>query len=63
MEPVPARFGAGSDFGLPIPGKLLGHKESATTQPYAPIDNDLRRRAHCRYWRGDREGAGLVIFR
>jgi len=40
-----ASFGAGSGFGLPILGKLLGHKEAATTQRYAHLDNDPLRRA------------------
>lgn len=40
-----ASFGAGSGLGLPILGKLLGHKEVATTQRYAHLDNDPLRRA------------------
>lgn len=40
-----ASFGAGSGFGLPILGKLLGHKEAATIQRYAHLDNDPLRRA------------------
>lgn len=38
-----ASFGAG--FGLPMIGKLLGHKQAATTQRYAHLDNDPVRRA------------------
>lgn len=40
-----ASFGAGSGLGLPIIGKLLGHREAATTQRYAHLDNDPLRRA------------------
>jgi integrase len=40
-----ASFGAGSGLGLPILGKLLGHKEAATTQRYAHLDSDPLRRA------------------
>lgn len=40
-----AAFGAGSGLGLPIIGKLLGHREAATTQRYAHLDNDPLRRA------------------
>jgi integrase len=40
-----ASFGAGSGLGLPIIGKLLGHKEAATTQRYAHLDSDPLRRA------------------
>ena len=40
-----ASFGAGSGLGLPIIGKLLGHREAATTQRYARLDNDPLRRA------------------
>jgi integrase len=32
-------------LGLPITGKLLGHKEAATTQRYAHLDSDPLRRA------------------
>lgn len=40
-----ASFGAGSGLGLPILGKLLGHKEAATTQRYAHLDSNPLRRA------------------
>lgn len=40
-----ASFGAGGGLGLPIIGKLLGHKQAATTQRYAHLDNDPLRRA------------------
>lgn len=40
-----ASFGAGGGFGLPMIGKLLGHKQVATTQRYAHLDNDPLRRA------------------
>lgn len=33
-----ASYGAGSGLGLPIIGKLLGHKDAATTARYAKID-------------------------
>jgi integrase len=35
-----ASFGAGSGLGLPMIGKLLGHRQAATTQRYAHLDND-----------------------
>jgi site-specific recombinase XerD len=40
-----ASIGAGSGMGLPIIGKLLGHKDAATTQRYAHLDADPLRRA------------------
>jgi integrase len=40
-----ASFGAGGGLGLPIIGKLLGHKNPATTARYAHLDNDPVRRA------------------
>jgi integrase len=40
-----ASFGAAGGFGLPIIGKLLGHKQAATTARYAHLDNDPLRRA------------------
>ena len=33
-----ASVGAGSGLGLPIIGKLLGHRQAATTQRYAHLD-------------------------
>ena len=40
-----ASFGAAGGFGLPIIGKLLGHKQAATTARYAHLDVDPLRRA------------------
>lgn len=40
-----ASFGAGSGMGLPILGKLLGHREASTTQRYAHLDSDPLKRA------------------
>jgi integrase len=40
-----ASVGAGSGMGLPLIGKLLGHKHQATTMKYAHLDNDPLRRA------------------
>jgi len=40
-----ASFGAAGGLGLPIIGKLLGHKQAATTARYAHLDNDPLRRA------------------
>lgn len=40
-----ASVGAGSGFGLPIVGKLLGHTQAQTTQRYAHLDNDPLRKA------------------
>lgn len=40
-----ASYGAGSGLGLPILGKLMGHREAATTQRYAHLDSDPLRRA------------------
>lgn len=40
-----ASFGAGGGLGLPIVGKLLGHKNAATTERYAHLDADPLRRA------------------
>ena len=40
-----ASIGAGASLGLPIIGKLLGHKQAATTQRYAHLDSDPMRRA------------------
>ncbi|MGJ0393310.1 MAG: integrase [Methylocystis sp.] len=41
-----ASFGASASLGLPIIGKLLGHKQAATTQRYAHLDADPLRRAN-----------------
>jgi integrase len=40
-----ASFGAAGGLGLPVIGKLLGHKQSATTARYAHLDIDPQRRA------------------
>jgi integrase len=40
-----ASVGAGAGLGLPIIGKLLGHKKASTTQRYAHLDVDPLRRA------------------
>lgn len=40
-----ASIGAGAGLGLPIIGKLLGHKQASTTARYAHIDNDPLRQA------------------
>jgi integrase len=40
-----ASIGAGAGLGLPILGKLLGHKHTSTTEKYAHLDADPLRRA------------------
>lgn len=40
-----ASVGAGSGLGLPVIGKLLGHRQAATTHRYAHVANDPLRRA------------------
>jgi integrase len=40
-----ASIGAGSGMGLPLLGRLLGHKQAATTQKYAHLDADPLRKA------------------
>ncbi|MCP5082891.1 MAG: tyrosine-type recombinase/integrase [Alphaproteobacteria bacterium] len=40
-----ASIGAGAGFGLPVVGRLLGHKSSTTTQRYAHIADDPAHRA------------------
>jgi integrase len=40
-----ASVGAGAGLGLPIIGKLLGHSQSRTTEPYAHLADDPLRRA------------------
>jgi integrase len=40
-----ASIGAGAGLGLPIIGKLLGHKHASTTEKYAHLDVDPLRRA------------------
>jgi integrase len=50
-----ASIGAGAGLGLPIIGKLLGHKHTETTERYAHLDADPLRRA------SDRIGAQLAL--
>ena len=38
-----ASFGAGSGLGLPIIGRLLGHRDASTTARYAKVDIDPAR--------------------
>lgn len=52
-----ASIGAGAGLGLPIIGKLLGHRHAATTARYAHIDADPLRRASNRI--GDEIAAAL----
>ncbi|HZQ13440.1 MAG TPA: site-specific integrase [Pseudolabrys sp.] len=52
-----ASFGAAGGFGLPIIGKLLGHKNEATTARYAHLDLDPVRRAS--EWIGSRLAAAM----
>ena len=40
-----AAIGAGAGLGLPIIGKLLGHRHADTTAKYAHLDNDPLRKA------------------
>jgi integrase len=40
-----ASFGAGSNLGLPVIGKLLGHTQASTTQRYSHLADDPMRRA------------------
>ena len=40
-----ASLGAGAGLGLPVIGKLLGHRSVETTARYAHLDNDPARRA------------------
>ena len=61
-----ASFGAGSGMGLPIIGKLLGHKNAITTARYAHLDADPLRQASERIGstiesRFSRKDVGVVI--
>jgi integrase len=49
-----ASIGAGAGLGLPIIGKLLGHKHTDTTARYAHLDADPLRRA------SDRIGSSIA---
>ena len=49
-----ASIGAGAGLGLPIIGKLLGHRHTKTTERYAHLADDPLRRA------SDRIGSELV---
>ena len=49
-----ASVGVGASLGLPIVGKLLGHRQAQTTARYAHLDNDPVRRA------ADRIGEDLL---
>lgn len=40
-----ASFGVGASVGLPIVGKLLGHKQARTTERYAHLEDDPVRKA------------------
>ncbi len=46
-----AAMGAGSSFGLPVIGKLLGHSQARTTHRYAHLDADPMHRAARSHWR------------
>jgi integrase len=52
-----ASIGAGAGLGLPIIGRLLGHKHADTTARYAHLDDDPLRRASNRI--GSEIAAGL----
>ena len=64
-----ATFGAGAGLGLPIIGKLLGHKDAATTQRYAKVDMDPAKVAADRISKGiaaalaPKEGAEVIALR
>ena len=62
-----ASYGAGAGLGLPIIGRLLGHKDASTTARYAKVDLDPAKTAANRISRGinaalsrDAEGAEIV---
>ena len=61
-----ASYGAGSGLGLPIIGRLLGHKDAATTARYAKVDLDPARVAANRISKGiasaiDSKGSGADV--
>jgi len=61
-----ASYGAGSGLGLPIIGRLLGHKDAATTARYAKVDLDPARVAANRISKGiasaiDGKGSGAEV--
>ena len=65
-----ASYGAGAGLGLPIIGKLLGHKDPATTARYAKVDLDPAKAAAKRISEGiaaamgnGRVGAEVVPIR
>jgi integrase len=47
-----ASYGAGAGLGLPIIGRLLGHKDSSTTSRYAKVDLDPAKTAANRISKG-----------
>jgi integrase len=61
-----ASVGAGGGLGLPIVGKLLGHRNAATTERYAHLDADPLRQASERIAKrieaalGDERDRGIV---
>ena len=64
-----ASYGAGSGLGLPIIGRLLGHKDASTTARYAKVDLDPARAAANRISEGiasaidgGRSGAEIVAL-
>lgn len=54
-----ASFGAGGGFGLPVIGKLLGHRNAATTARYAHLADDPLRKAND--WIGGEIGSALKL--
>ena len=56
-----ASVGAGAGLGLPVIGKLLGHRHHDTTAKYAHFDNDPLRKASARI--GDEISASLGALR
>ena len=61
-----ASYGAVSGLGLPIIGRLLGHKDAATTARYAKVDLDPAKTAANRISEGiasaiDSKGSGADV--